>query len=189
MASYKKLQLSHLYPHSAIVSAVEASLELDDQMNLKQFSDDMLNTLQQLQPAHVVQAESGLLELKKYHFFAGWHLFHELRRRGMTTIYAVVHQAPLADIEERAVMAELGMSSLVGINECYQASAFQLLRKHELLWPKIFSGDRPRTPATALESLCGISRSAAQRIAAPTTPPSKPSLLEEMLSKQSKGNS
>tara|TARA_B100000073_G_scaffold327456_1_gene313158 strand:- start:232 stop:747 length:516 start_codon:yes stop_codon:yes gene_type:complete len=169
-----------------IAASVNASFQFDGPQLFEQFSDEMLKTLQQAQPAHVVRVES---EEMKYHYFAGWHLFHELRRRGMKTIYAVVHTKCPPDIETWAIMAELGISSLAGINERYRTSAYHLLSTHKAIWPNLFSGDRPRTPATALERLCGISRSAAQRIAAPKTPQPKQSVLEEMLTKSSEEDS
>lgn len=181
MATYTKLKLSLLSPHPAIVSAVDFSLESDDPRWYQQFSDQMLKVLQEAQPTHVVGAES---EHSKYHFFAGWQLFHELRRRGIDSIYAVIHKPPPPDIEEWAMLAELGVSGLAGNNKQSQASAYQLLSVHKALWPKIFSGEGPRTPATALELLCNISRSAAQRIATPATPRSEPSLLEKMLARR-----
>lgn len=185
MASYVELQLSYIYPHPAIAESVSASLAFDGPQLFEQFSDEMLRTLQQAQPAHVVRVES---KHRKYQYFAGWHLFHELRRRGMTKIYAVVHNKSPPNIDAWAVMAELGVSSLACTNQRYRISAYHLLSTQKALWPKIFSGDRPRTSATALERLCGISRSAAQRISVQKPQPPKQSLLETMLAKPCEDN-
>tara|TARA_R110000868_G_scaffold166968_2_gene401288 strand:+ start:8177 stop:8641 length:465 start_codon:yes stop_codon:yes gene_type:complete len=153
-------------------------LEFDDQQHLAQFSDEMLEVLQRSQPAHVVQVES---EQATYLFFAGWHLFHEMRRRGITKVSAVVHKKSPPDMEVWAVMAELGVLSSAGRDERYRTKAYHLLSNQRALWPRIFSGDRPRTSATALERLCDISRSAAQRIAKPADNQSEPTLLEQIL--------
>lgn len=185
MDMYVEIKLRNLYPHPAIVAAVDTSLVSDAPEWYQQFSDEMLQTLQQTQPAHVLRDAQ---DAKKYFFFAGWQLFHEFRRREIDSIYAVLHKLPPPNIEKWAVMAALGISGLAKVNEQYQASAFQLLSEHKNLWPTIFSGDRPRTPTTALERLCGISRAAAQRVATPPAPKPTPSLLEAMLANQNENS-
>jgi len=188
MATYRDLQLSTLFPHPVIVRSVNASLAFEDPQHLARFSDEMLQVLQRSQPAHVVQEKpkpkDGVEEKSKparYLFFAGWRLFHELRRRGLTKICAVVHEESPPNMEAWAVMAELGELSAAGSDDRYRTEAYRLLSTQKVLWPRIFSGDRPRTPATALERLCGISRAAAQRIANPAGTQSEPSLLEQIL--------
>ncbi len=188
MATYRDLQLSTLFPHPVIVRSVNASLAFEDPQHLARFSDEMLQVLQRSQPAHVVQEKpkpkDGVEEKSKparYLFFAGWRLFHELRRRGLTKICAVIHEESPPNIDAWAVMAELGELSAAGSDERYRTEAYHLLSTQKVLWPRIFSGDRPRTPATALERLCGISRAAAQRIANPADTQSEPSLLEQIL--------
>lgn len=184
MASYRELELRYLSPHPVIAESVNASVEFEDQQPLARFRDEMLVVLQQSQPAHVVQVES---ESAKYLFFAGWQLFHELRRRGITKICAVVHKTSPPDMEAWAVMAELGVLSSAGSDERYRTNAYHLLSTQKEIWRRVFSGDRPRTPATALERLCGISRSAAQRIAKPADTLSEPSLLEKILNETVEG--
>ncbi len=188
MTSYRDLQLSNLVPHPVIAELVNASLAFEDPQHLARFSDEMLEVLQRSQPAHVVQEkpkpEHDVQEKSqpaRYLFFAGWRLFHELRRRGVTKICAVVYEEPPPNMEAWALMAELGVLSAGGSNERYRTEAYHLLSTQKVLWPRIFSGDRPRTPATALERLCGISRAAAQRIANPADTQLEPSLLEQIL--------
>lgn len=178
MTLYRDLQLSNLFPHPVIAESVNASLAFEDPQHLARFSDEMLEVLQRSQPAHVVQEKS---QPARYLFFAGWRLFHELRRRGVTKICAVVHEESPPNMEAWAVMAELGVLSAAVSNERYRTEAYHLLSTQKVLWPRIFSGDRPRTPATALERLCGISRASAQRIANPADTQLEPSLLEQIL--------
>lgn len=177
MAIYKTLKLSSLYPHPVITQSVNDSLNVYGNDSFNELSDAMLEVLQQAHPVHVVPAGSD----KTYHFFAGWQLFHELRRRGRPNVYAVIHTTPPPNIEEWAVMAELALSSAALAKTHGPESAYPLLSRNKWLWEKAFSGSWPRTPVKALERLCGISRSAAQRIAAPETPDHEPSMLQELL--------
>lgn len=177
MAIYKTLKLSSLYPHPVITQSVNDSLNVYGNDSFNELSDAMLEVLQQAHPVHVVPAGSD----KTYHFFAGWQLFHELRRRGRSNVYAVIHTTPPPNLEEWAVMAELVLSSPAVAKARHPESAFPLLSRSRGLWGKVFSGTSPRTPVKALERLCGISRSAAQRIAAPETPDHEPSMLQELL--------
>jgi len=108
MTSYRDLQLSNLFPHPVIAESVNASLAFEDPQHLARFSDEMLEVLQRSQPTHVVQEKS---QPARYLFFAGWRLFHELRRRGVTKICAVVHEESPPNMEAWAVMAELGVLS------------------------------------------------------------------------------
>lgn len=176
MATYTRLKLSSLYPHPVITESVNDSLNIHEN-NFDGLSDEVLEILQQVQPAHVIPAESK----KKYLFFAGWQIFSELRRRGKSTVYAVIHTTPPPNLGEWSAIAELGLSSAALAKTHGPESAYPLLSRNRWLWEKAFIGNLPRTPTKALERLCGISRSAAQRISAPKTPDHEPSMLQKLL--------
>lgn len=177
MATYTRLRLSSLYPHPVITESVNDSLNIHEDDCFDELSDEVLEVLQQVRPAHVVPASSK----KKYMFFAGWQLFYELRRRGKSTVYAVIHTTPPPNLGEWSAIAELGLSSAALAKTHGPESAYPLLSRNRWLWEKAFIGNLPRTPTKALERLCGISRSAAQRISAPKTPDHEPSMLQKLL--------
>ncbi len=185
MATYIRLRLCALSPHPVVAASVDESMKTYDTEYLDALSDEMLEVLQQAQPAHVVRADNT--EQTGYLFFAGWQLFHELRRRGKSTVHAVIHTTPPPDLGEWAAMAELGLSSAAVAKARSPEGAYHLLSRNRGLWRKVFSDARPRTPATALERLCGISRSAAQRIASSEISAPQQSLLEKMLGRSHEG--
>lgn len=181
MANYTELKLSQLSSLPEIVPLVEASLALDSPENYQKLSDEILLAIQALQPVQAVKVEG---EQTKYQFFAGWQLLHELRRRKVDKVQVVVHKKCPPFIMERAVMMELGVLALWSVNAKFQPYALQLLSEHSSLWPKIFTGHRPKTLATALQRLCNPKPATAQSVAAPTHHVVPPSALEKLLAKE-----
>lgn len=178
MATYAKLKLSSLYPHTEVIESINESLDLYGHANFNALSDEMLEVLQQTQPVHVVPANS---DQKTYLFFAGWQLLHELRHRDKSTAYAVIHTGPPPNLRDWVAMAELALSSAAVTYIQSPERANHLLSRNKRLWKKIFKDSSPRTSATALERLCGISRTKAQRISTPVTTATEPSLLQKIL--------
>lgn len=181
MAHYIKLKLCQLSALPEIVPLVEASLALDSPENYQKLSDEMLLAIQALQPVQAVKVEG---ERAQYHFFAGWQLLHELRRRKVEKVQVVVHKKCPPFIMERAVMMELGVLALGSVNAKFQPYALQLLSEHSSLWPKIFTGHRPQASVTALQRLCNLTPATAQRVAAPRLRAVPQSALEKMLAKK-----
>lgn len=181
MAHYIKLKLCQLSALPEIASLIEASLALDDSGLYQELSDEMLLAIQAFQPVQAVKVEG---ERAQYHFFAGWQLLHELRRRKVEKVQVVVHKKYPPSIMDQAVMMELGALALGAVNAQFQPYALQLLSEHSSLWPKIFTGHRPQASATALQRLCRLTRATAQRVAAPTHHVVPPSALEKLLAKE-----
>ena len=156
---YTSVAIKNLEPHPAIGRILTSSLASYEPENHSVFSDEMLLLMQKSMPIHVLKKCANQLL-----FFTGWELLSELRRRNITTVWAVIHETEPDEIELWALQNELSKAYFISgdIGRKHQYF-YDLLHDHKTRWGKIFTDPKPRTAVSALQRICNLTRGYARK--------------------------
>lgn len=146
--------LDDLSCHAEVQKIFSRSLTTKYSQSLSNFSDDMLITLQKNCPTHVIKTDAN-----HYLFFSNWDLIGELRRRKITHIDAIIHEAISDDeIFNLAFYSEIGKGAyLQDTNQERYLYLHRLLEDRNAI-RKVFNSPCPRTASIALQKITSLTR-------------------------------
>lgn len=154
---FKSIAMTALVCHPKITTLYNQSLRFGRLIKKETLSDDAINALSNHYRVFVVKEKKE----KHYHFFANWHYLHELKRRNIQKVSAVIFDA----VDDKDIL-QIALSSELNTQVLSAQRASELKQLHDLFayYPesqrKMLSMYQTTSATKLVEVLSGETRSA-----------------------------